>query len=89
MRDIIFRSRVPVFSREQTTLRRFIDYLLSKDAQEIIPLTNWMYPVRDDAGLPESYEYAPKADTVLNLDPKVIEENLEGWIDQWLEVMSR
>ena len=67
----------------------FIDYLLSKEAQEIIPLTNWMYPVRDDAELPDSYEYAPKAEKVLNLDAQEIEENLDSWIDQWLEVMSR
>jgi thiamine transport system substrate-binding protein len=67
----------------------FMDYLLSTEAQEIIPLTNWMYPVRDDLELPASYAYAPKAGKVLNLDPEEIENNLELWVDQWLEVMSR
>ncbi|MGM0432537.1 MAG: thiamine ABC transporter substrate-binding protein [Spirochaetota bacterium] len=69
--------------------KQFVDFLLAREGQEIIPLTNWMYPVRDDVELPDSFDYAPKPEDTLSLPTDEIDSNLDNWIDQWVEVMSR
>ena len=36
----------------------FMDYLITEEAQSILPLTQWMYPVNKQVALPESYKKA-------------------------------
>lgn len=36
--------------------KAFIDFLISEEAQRILPLTQWMYPVNKNVQLPKSYE---------------------------------
>lgn len=67
----------------------FIDFLLSKEVQELIPLTNWMYPVADGVTLPESYDFAPKPSVTLSLPAEDVADNLEKRLDAWTELMSR
>lgn len=50
--------------------KAFIDFLISKEAQNIIPLTQWMYPVLDSLELPKSFDAAPKASKTLFVDAK-------------------
>jgi thiamine transport system substrate-binding protein len=33
----------------------FIDFLISEEAQNVLPLTQWMYPVAANVQLPDSY----------------------------------
>ncbi len=68
--------------------QKFIDFMISLEFQEEIPLTNWMYPVREDAALPDSFEYAPKPEQTLLLDTDVIAEKREQWIRDWTAVMT-
>ena len=67
----------------------FIDYLLGKEAQEVIPLTNWMYPTYTDIDLPESFDYAPLPKKMLSIDSKTITEDLDTWLDTWTSIMSK
>ena len=76
-------------SRNPEGARKFVDYILGKSFQEVIPLTNWMYPVRGDASLPASFSYAPVPETSLLLDSQDIQEYGRIWVDRWVEVMSR
>jgi len=69
--------------------KRFLDFLLSEDFQEIIPLTNWMYPVLDSAELPESYAAAPKAGKSLVLPAEEVKAMQDIWLQEWAELMSR
>ena len=39
---------------------KFIDFLLSSEAQSILPETQWMYPVNGETALPESFSIVPK-----------------------------
>ena len=55
----------------------FMDFMLSKDFQDIIPLTNWMYPVID-IPLPPSFAINPKSDKPLRPGP-VTEVDLNEW----------
>ncbi|MCR5762059.1 MAG: thiamine ABC transporter substrate-binding protein [Treponema sp.] len=38
--------------------KAFMDYLITEEAQNILPLTQWMYPVNKNVTLPESYKKA-------------------------------
>jgi thiamine transport system substrate-binding protein len=68
--------------------RRFVDYALSETFQSIIPLTNWMYPVRDGMSLPDSFEYAPKPPESLSLPARKIEEKRDEWIETWTATVT-
>ena len=48
--------------------RRFLDFLVSQQAQEMLPLTQWMYPVNPQVELPASYQAAPQAGKALTVD---------------------
>ena len=67
----------------------FIEFMLSEEAQSILPLTNWMYPVSGTVDLPECYSAAPKPEIPLMIDPDRVREMDDEWIDGWLETLSR
>ncbi len=71
------------------TARKFIDFILSKDFQEEIPLTNWMYPVDPEVDTPESFRLAPEPDNFLQIPADRIRKNLDTWIDMWMRTVSR
>ena len=44
----------------------FIEFLISPEAQNVIPLTQWMFPANSTIALPKSYDYAPVPENILN-----------------------
>ncbi len=42
--------------------KAFIDFMLTDEAQAVLPLTQWMYPVSASVELPASYRLAPRAE---------------------------
>ncbi len=63
---------------------RFLDYVLSVDVQQMIPTTNWMFPVNAETPLPEAWEeYAVIPSNPVRLDEQLIEENEERWLREW------
>jgi thiamine transport system substrate-binding protein len=68
--------------------KKFIDFILTRDFQEEIPLTNWMFPVNPSVKLPDSFDYAPKPSRVLSLPSSEIEAHQDRWIEGWLEAMT-
>ncbi len=67
---------------------RFIDFMLGREFQSILPLTNWMFPVRPDVHLPDSFRLALKPKNVQLLPADLIARENRKWIDRWLKVMS-
>ncbi len=47
--------------------KAFIDFMLTDEAQEVLPLTQFMYPVSASVSLPASYAAAPKAPKTLSI----------------------
>ncbi len=64
----------------------FLQFLISKEAQSAIPLTNVMYPSIDigDA-LPPEFSKLIKPSKSLLLDTETVRDERKGWIDEWLE----
>lgn len=57
--------------------QQFMDFLISKEAQDVLPLTQWMYPVNKNVDLPACYSIAPKASKTLLVSEEKVSENLE------------
>jgi len=47
--------------------KAFIDFMLTDEAQSVLPLTQWMYPVSKTIKLPDSYKAAPMASKTLTV----------------------
>jgi thiamine transport system substrate-binding protein len=67
-----------------------IDFMLSEPFQEDIPLTMFVFPVNENAELPEVFEeHAVLPDDPLDIDFEVIGEHREDWIEAWTAVVLR
>ena len=57
--------------------------MLSDDFQSVIPSTNIMYPVTNINNLPNAFKNLQIPDA-LQLNPKLINDNKDDWISEWL-----
>ncbi len=65
--------------------KEFMDFLISEEAQDVLPLTQWMYPVNENVKLPPCYDAAPMADkTVSAGEAEVLEA-----VDTVLQILSK
>ncbi len=71
-------------TRHLALAQKFVDFMLSQQFQEDIPLQMFMYPVNTDASLPQEFtQYAQTAPQPATLDPAVIAANRDKWIADW------
>ncbi len=69
--------------------RDFLAFLISREAQTLIPTTNWMYPVLDLGDeLPEAFAQTPQPEKVLSLDQGEIAANSDAWIAEALAAIQ-
>jgi len=66
-----------------------IDFMLSRQFQETITLTWFVYPVLVEARLPPEFvdNTAVPTDPV-QMDPATIDENREQWLEEWSEIFG-
>ena len=76
-------------AKHRKAAEKFIDFLIEAKIQKELPLTNWMYPVRTDIPLPASFNFAPKPSISLMLESDKIESNLNNWIDEWTNAVTK
>lgn len=68
--------------------RLLVDYMLSPEFQGLIPENQFMYPVRSDATLPESFQIAAQPGKILNLPPDEIAQKLDQWLADWERIIN-
>ncbi|MDR0786059.1 MAG: thiamine ABC transporter substrate-binding protein [Treponema sp.] len=68
-------------AKNKDAAKKFLDFMLSEQFQEIIPLTNWTYPVID-VPLPDSFRINPKSDKPLSPTPPS-----QADLDEWAALM--
>lgn len=73
-------------AKNKDNAKKFIEYMLTTDFQKELPLTNFMLPASKSTSLPASFKSMPKIKKMLLINPETIDENIETWIDKWLEV---
>ena len=78
-------------STERTAeAQALVDLLLSTPFQEDVPLRMFVFPVNDEAELPEVFvTHAVLPEQPLELDPEVIGANREAWIEAWTATVLR
>ena len=72
-------------SKHKEAANNFLQFILSNEFQSVIPITNIMYPViniKDQ--LPEAYSKISIPEKTLLIDPIILNQNKEKWIEEWL-----
>ena len=69
-------------SKNQELSKKFVGFLLSEEAQKILPVTNWMLPVRAGIELPEAFStlVQPKR---IGFTPAEVAESRKVWVKEW------
>ncbi len=71
-------------TRHLALAQKYVDFMLSQQFQEDIPLQMFVYPVNTDASLPSEFvQYAQTAQQPATLDPSMIAANRDQWIADW------
>jgi thiamine transport system substrate-binding protein len=77
-------------TKHRALAEKFVDFMLSKQFQEDMPTQMFVYPVIPNATLPDAfikYSQAPKQ--TATLDPKVIAEKRDAWIQAWTDTVMK
>ena len=68
--------------------RAFVDYMLSTDFQQDIPLNMFVFPANRDAVLPPVFsDNAAVVENPVQMDPTVIAQNRDRWVQEWTDVV--
>jgi thiamine transport system substrate-binding protein len=79
-----------VGTEQEEAAGQVIDFLLSPEFQSQVPLTMFVFPVVDDAELPEVFAtHAVIPDAPLEIDPQRIGVGRDDWIDAWTRTVLR
>jgi thiamine transport system substrate-binding protein len=76
-------------TQHRSMAEKFIDFMLSLPFQEDLPLQMFVYPVIQNAALPQAFtKYAQNPEQPASLSPKDIAANRDAWIEAWTEAMK-
>ncbi|MFN8386685.1 MAG: thiamine ABC transporter substrate-binding protein [Anaerolineales bacterium] len=77
-------------TKNRALAEKFIDFMLGKQFQEDMPLQMFVYPVNQNAVLPEVFlKYAQIPTQPAALSPAEIAANRDAWIQAWADVMLK
>ena len=77
-------------SAHEADAGKLIDFLVSKQFQELLPLTLFVYPARTEAAVPPEFtEYAVRPKQPLTVPPADIEQHSKEWISTWTDITIR
>ena len=70
--------------------RKLVDFMLSERFQADLPLSMFVFPVREGVELPAAFRrFAVVPERPLELSPDEIGENRERWIREWTSIVLR
>lgn len=87
----VAQTEVAAISRysDQTELaNQFLSFLISPEAQKIIPVTNWMLPVIDNAELPAEFDQLVQPKTI-GFTPEELATKRSSWLREWRQAASQ
>ncbi|HMO97093.1 MAG TPA: thiamine ABC transporter substrate-binding protein, partial [Tepidiformaceae bacterium] len=77
-------------TRNRELAEKFIDFLLSVPVQEDIPGQMAVYPVNQDAAVPDAFTRFSQVDVeVAEMTPERIADGRQRWIDEWTREVLR
>ncbi|WP_114418889.1 thiamine ABC transporter substrate binding subunit [Marinospirillum perlucidum] len=81
-------AAVSPHSDQPELARDFLQFLVSQQAQEILPVTNWMLPVIEDVNLPAAFDELIRPQAV-GFTPEEIHQQRQAWIREWRSAVSQ
>lgn len=77
-------------TKNRSLAEKWVDFMLSKDFQEDIPLKMYVFPVNENSEMDETFiKYLAIPEGPVYLDPELIATNRESWIQAWTETILR
>jgi len=71
-------------TRNAKLAKSFLEFMLTRESQELIAEKNWMYPVfNGKIKLPNAFKSIKKPSKILHTPSNVISENRRSWVEQW------
>lgn len=68
--------------------QEFLAYLMSEEAQQVLPVTNWMLPVRTGVDLPDAFDQLVTPERI-GYSPEEFRDNRQAWIRTWRNAVSQ
>lgn len=76
-------------SKQKKLAKQFLEFTLSETFANIIPTTNWAYPViKTKEGLPKGFDSLHVPSKMLLLEDKKIEQNRKQYQNEWLDAIK-
>lgn len=77
-------------TQHEAEAQQFVDFMLSKEFQEDMPLQMFVFPVDPEAELPEVFtKFSAIPENPVLMDADEINANRETWIQEWTETVLR
>jgi thiamine transport system substrate-binding protein len=77
-------------SKHPKLAQKFLNFIVSDEFADIIPTTNWMYPVKNTAkGLPAGFDKLYVPTKMILIDGKDVGSNRKTYIDEWLNALAK
>jgi len=76
-------------TQQLTLAQAFMDFMLSPAFQSDIPLNMFVYPVNQEAAIPQEFtDFAQVPDEPAEVDPAIVAQYRESWIAAWRELFT-
>jgi len=76
-------------SKQKKLAKKFLKFTLSETFANIIPTTNWSYPViKTKKGLPKGFDSLYVPSKMLLIDDETIEQNRKRYQNEWLDAIK-
>ncbi|GAB2823809.1 thiamine ABC transporter substrate-binding protein [Streptomyces chlorus] len=70
--------------------KALLDFLLTKEFQDDMPLNMFVYPVREGAQVPEDFaRYGPQAEKPETMAPAKIADHRDQWVKSWTSLVLK
>ncbi len=77
-------------TQQRALAEKFVDFMLSQQFQEDMPLQMFVYPVNPNAALPDEFvKYSQAPERTATLSPQEIDANRDQWIQAWTDVVLK
>jgi thiamine transport system substrate-binding protein len=77
-------------TEREAAARQVVDFLLSRELQEDVPLQMFVFPARSDAAIPDVFrQWAAQPEHPYELPPDDVNAHRDEWIEEWDEIVLR
>ena len=76
-------------SKHPALARKFMETLIGKNVQSLLPTTNWMYPAATSGIVPDGFDGLIEPSKAYLFDPEQIAKNRDVWVKDWVQGLSQ